>query len=197
MARRSFGKLLELVARLRSEEGCPWDRAQNHRTLRPYLLEEAHEVINAIDAEDAEALVDELGDLLLQVLLHAQIASEEGHFTIADVINRLAEKLIRRHPHVFAGAPKEMDAICCAWERMKANEGRRTYSLPILLAARKLAARLGDERAFAGADYPSLEAEEGGEILAAIASAWRKGIDPELALWKTMAHLAESARKTT
>ncbi len=88
--RRSFDDLVALIVRLRAEDGCPWDRAQDHCSLRPYVLEEAHEVIAAIDAEDPSALADELGDLLLQVLLHSQIASEAGTFLFDDVIAHLS-----------------------------------------------------------------------------------------------------------
>lgn len=99
-----FGRVVELVRRLRAPDGCPWDRAQTHRSLRRFALEEAYEVVEAIDEGDPRHLAEELGDLLLQVLLHAQIAAEAGHFTVADVCHRLADKLIRRHPHVFGEA---------------------------------------------------------------------------------------------
>ncbi len=194
MAHRAFTDLVELVERLRSEDGCPWDRAQDHRTLRPYLLEEAHEVISAIDAGDSDALADELGDLLLQVILHCQIASEEEAFSIDEVMDRLSEKLVRRHPHVFANSSREMAAIRSTWETVKQEEGQTTYSLPTILAARKLSEKLGEESVIEEADYPSPEAQEGGKILQAIASAWSKGIDPELALRKAMAHLSTAKR---
>jgi len=197
MGHKPLNELVELVARLRSEDGCPWDRAQDHQTLRPYLLEEAYEAISAIDAGDCVALADELGDLLLQVLLHCQIASEADHFSIADVMDHLSEKLIRRHPHVFADAPKEMAAIRRTWERVKADEGSVSYPLPTMLAARKLASKLGSKGSFQPADFPSPEAQEGGKIFAAIASSWGKGIDPELALRKAMAHLCVSASEAT
>ena len=193
MGHKLFNDLVELIARLRSEDGCPWDRAQDHQSLRPYLLEEAHEVISAIDAGDCVALADELGDLLLQVLLHCQIASEAEQFSIADVMDHLSEKLICRHPHVFADAPKQMAAIRRTWERVKADEGHVSYALPTILAARKLASKLGSKGSFQPTDFPSPEAQEGGKIFAAIASAWGKGIDPELALRKAMAHLSAPA----
>ncbi|HCP31780.1 TPA: MazG family protein, partial [Candidatus Acetothermia bacterium] len=130
MGHRSFNDLVELVAQLRAEEGCPWDRAQDHRSLRPYLLEEAHEAIAAIDAGDPQVLADELGDLLLQILLHSQIACEKGTFCIDTVIDLLVKKLIRRHPHVFGDAPKEMEAMRRTWEAVKQKEGRVNYPLP-------------------------------------------------------------------
>jgi len=193
MGRNALNELVELVALLRSQDGCPWDRAQDHRSLRPYLLEEAHEAISAIDAGDPVALADELGDLLLQILLHCQIASEAEQFCFTDVMTHLSEKLIRRHPHVFADAPKEMSAIRCTWEKVKASENSARYRLPTILAARKLAERLGEQALTEGGDPPSPEAQEGKEIFAAIAASWRKGIDPELALRKAMTRLAATA----
>lgn len=188
--RRSFDELVALIARLRAEDGCPWDRAQDHRTLRPYVLEEAHEVIAAIDAEDPSALADELGDLLLQVLLHCQIASEAGTFSIDDVIDLLATKLIRRHPHVFADAPNDRESIRRTWEAVKKEEGRRPSSLPAILTARKFVSHLDDATLIEASEYPSDEAAAGGRILAAIASAWKSGIDPEIALFKAISHLS-------
>lgn len=120
---RDPGMLAELVARLRAPGGCPWDRKQTHQSLRPYVIEEAYEVAHAIDEGDDQALADELGDLFLQVLLHAQIGSEEGLFTLRDIYERLGNKLIRRHPHVFgeekARTAEEAQAI---WSAQKQTE---------------------------------------------------------------------------
>lgn len=115
--------LVEVMARLRREDGCPWDIEQDHHTLKPYLIEEAYEVLDAIDAQDDESLVEELGDVLLQVVFHSQIASETGRFDINDVIERITEKLIRRHPHVFdkAHAP-DARAVSAQWEEIKRLE---------------------------------------------------------------------------
>jgi uncharacterized protein YabN with tetrapyrrole methylase and pyrophosphatase domain len=96
-----FEKLVGVMARLRAPGGCPWDREQTHATLRTYLIEEAYEVLEALDGADDVKFAEELGDLLLQVVFHAQMADEEGRFTIVDVIREIYEKLIRRHPHVF------------------------------------------------------------------------------------------------
>ena len=96
-----FNRLVEIMATLRGENGCPWDQEQTHKSLRQHLLEEAYEVIEAIDADDYNELAGELGDLLLQVVFHAQMAAEAGEFTIDDVIEHINEKLVRRHPHVF------------------------------------------------------------------------------------------------
>src|SRR5437016_7689424 len=96
-----FEKLVAVQARLRAPEGCPWDREQTHDSLRTYLLEETYEVLDALDTGDALKFADELGDLLLQIVFHAQLAAEAGKFDIADVIGRIHTKMVRRHPHVF------------------------------------------------------------------------------------------------
>lgn len=186
MGRKSFADLLALISKLRGEEGCPWDRAQTHVSLRPYMLEEAYEAIAAIDAHEPDALADELGDLLLQVLLHSQIAKEAGEFTIDDVIENLAAKLIRRHPHVFGDAPGDLPAIRTNWEKIKEEEGRRAHPLPPILAARKLIEKGVDPDV---ASYPSPEIAAGGRIIAAIKAAWDAGFDPEIALRKAVSHL--------
>ena len=119
-----FDALLRIVARLRDPDGgCPWDLAQTHQTLRRYALEEAYEVAEAIDSEDSDALCDELGDLLLQVALHSQIASETGEFDVEDVCAGLCAKLIRRHPHIFGDAVAETpEAVLKNWNAIKAQE---------------------------------------------------------------------------
>jgi len=188
MGRSTFSDLTTLIERLRGEGGCPWDRAQTHASLRRYVLEEAYETIAAIDAKDPKGLASELGDLLLQVLLHSQIASEAGEFTIDDVIENLATKLIRRHPHVFGDAPSDIPSIRKNWERIKADEeGHNAHPLPTLLAARKLI-ETGVEPM--KAPYPSDEHRAGAKILEAIKSAWESGFDPEIALHKAIAHLS-------
>src|SRR6266496_1353289 len=96
-----FAAFVELIARLRAPGGCPWDREQTHESLKPMLLEEAYEVVEAIDEGDDEEFKGELGDLLLQVIFHSQIADEENRFNVAEVIERISSKMIRRHPHVF------------------------------------------------------------------------------------------------
>jgi tetrapyrrole methylase family protein/MazG family protein len=119
----SFEAFQELVAHLRAPEGCPWDREQTHRSLRPHLLEEAYEVLAALDAEDVNALREELGDLLLQIVLHAQIASEYGEFTMSDVLGNIHAKLVHRHPHVFGDLKlKDKQGVIQNWERLKAAE---------------------------------------------------------------------------
>jgi len=99
-----IGKLEDLVAQLRGENGCPWDKEQTRETLKPMLIEEAYEVLDALDSEDPVELKDELGDLLFQVVFHAQISRERGEFDLSDVINRSYDKMTRRHPHIFGDA---------------------------------------------------------------------------------------------
>lgn len=121
----SMESFQELIAHLRSPLGCPWDREQTHQTLRPNLLEEAYEVVSAIDADDPIAMAEEFGDLLLQVVLHAQIGSENGKFNLANIIQGIHTKLVRRHPHVFGDENiDEPDAVIRNWERLKAAERR-------------------------------------------------------------------------
>src|SRR2546428_203756 len=119
----SFLRLVDLMARLRGPDGCPWDREQTPESLRPYVIEEAYEVLEAIERGDPEALRDELGDLLLQVVFQAQLATEAGRFTIADVANAVTDKLVRRHPHVFGDVEvRDADEVMRNWRRIKAEE---------------------------------------------------------------------------
>lgn len=155
-----FHDLVEVVAKLRSPEGCPWDIKQTHESLKPFLLEEAYEVLEALDTENPQHLCEELGDLLLQVLLHAHIESEKQAFNIEDVITDLTHKLIRRHPHVFSATSDETrkldsEQVVTQWEEIKRSERSMESdsilagipaSLPSLLRAhqiQKRAARVG------------------------------------------------------
>ncbi|MDH4207847.1 MAG: nucleoside triphosphate pyrophosphohydrolase [Anaerolineae bacterium] len=142
----------DIVARLRAPGGCPWDREQTHQSLRPHLLEETYEVLQAIDEEDDQGLREELGDLLLQIVLHTQIAVEEGSFTLADVAETIIEKIVRRHPHVFAGV-KVADAneVLRNWQAIKREEKEEKedqplWGMPLSLPALTLALR-AQERA--------------------------------------------------
>lgn len=121
--RYTYEELLNIVAELRSEHGCPWDRKQTHESMIKCLREESEEVIAAIENKDDENLCEELGDVMLQVLMHSQIAAEEGRFTIEDVVDMLAQKLVRRHPHVF-GDQKALTAEegLASWNAIKAQE---------------------------------------------------------------------------
>lgn len=120
-----FEKLVAVQARLRAPKGCPWDREQTHETLRTYLLEEAYEVLEALDTGNDAKFAEEMGDLLLQIVFHSQIASEEGRFTVADVIREIHDKMIRRHPHVFGEtSAKDSKEVLRNWEQIKAEERR-------------------------------------------------------------------------
>jgi len=135
MEKKRFEDLVALMARLRAPDGCPWDRAQTPQSLRTYLLEETYEVLDAIERQDAAALKDELGDLLLQVLFHAQLAAEQGRFSIDDVLTELHDKLVRRHPHVFGSAEaKTPDQVKVNWEALKAAERNAHAEGPALRA---------------------------------------------------------------
>ncbi len=153
--------LVEVMARLRGKGGCPWDREQDHRSLRKYLLEEAYELIEALDRQDMYNICEELGDLLLQIVFHSQIASEQGHFNINEVVNAITEKLIRRHPHVFGGARAETSAeVIVSWaaikEKEKPGNGKKGIldgipgSFPALMRAQKMQSRASG----AGFDWP-------------------------------------------
>src|SRR6516225_5623216 len=119
----AFERLVALMSRLRSRGGCPWDREQTHATLRTYLIEEAYEVLDALDGADDAKFAEELGDLLLQVLFHSQIAHEEGRFAITDVIREIHQQMIRRHPHVFSEKrAKDAAEVLRNWEIIKKQE---------------------------------------------------------------------------
>lgn len=122
-----FLKLVEIMKELRSENGCPWDKKQTHESLRPYVIEEAYEVAHTIDKNDSEELSDELGDLLLQVVFHSQIAEEKKEFTIEDVLDKINSKMVRRHPHVFQN---DGEYSYERWEQIKAKEKKKeNYSI--------------------------------------------------------------------
>lgn len=131
-------QLIDVVAQLRSPQGCPWDREQTPQTLTPYVIEEAYEVVDAIRSGDQEAIAEELGDLLLQVVLQAQIASEAGHFSLEEIAQGITQKLIRRHPHVFGDVEvKDAAEVHRNWEQIKAEEKGETAAQSQLLS-RKL-----------------------------------------------------------
>lgn len=160
-----FRQLLEVMARLRSETGCPWDKEQTHVSLKPCLLEETYELLDALDDGDPKKLKEELGDVLLQVVFHSQIAAEEGRFSANDVIGQLTEKLIRRHPYVFAGEPLPEDAAAVLKQRMqiKAGEskdgaaksalGNVPKAMPALARAQSISRRA----AHLGFEWPNIE----------------------------------------
>src|SRR5437016_11104356 len=120
-----FEKLVAVQARLRAPNGCPWDREQTHQSLRTYLIEEAYEVVEALESGSDAKFAEEMGDLLLQIVFHSQIAREEGRFTVAEVIREIHNKMIRRHPHVFGKTRvKDSAQVLRNWEQIKAEERR-------------------------------------------------------------------------
>ena len=218
--------LIRVMSRLRGPGGCPWDAEQTHQTLARHLLEEAHELLQAIDADDDDAIRDELGDLLLQVVFHAQMAADEGRWDVDDVAEGLTKKLIYRHPHVFGEVDVSgADEVLVNWEKLKAAEkGARTgveddipASLPSLARAAKVQRRaagwgfewrtmdgaleaLGeevDELGEAAADPREAEAEIGDVLFATVAVARKAGVDAESALRRTITGFSERYERFT
>jgi tetrapyrrole methylase family protein/MazG family protein len=194
----SVASVTRIADRLRAPDGCPWDREQTHASLRPHLLEEAYEALEALDSGDLERLRDELGDLLFQVAIHAQLAHEEGAFDMADVARRLGEKLVRRHPHVFAGTAIEGGDLLAQWERIKREEreiaphpsdtvlGGLPKELPALFAAERLQERAARVRLVPPRIELPVDVDDPeflGELLFdLVAAAREQGFDAETAL---------------
>jgi MazG family protein len=191
-----FRDLVDVVARLRGPDGCPWDREQTPESLRPCLLEECYETLDAIDRGDPHGVREELGDLLLQIVFQAQVAAEAGQFTVEDVIGDVIDKMVRRHPHVFGDAVVAGSAeVVRNWSRIKAEEraargGSADPSvlsgLPSALPALHAAARIGEKAARVGFDWPSPAAaltkvhEEIAELEEALASGEPLRVEHEL-----------------
>ena len=161
----AFQKLVEIMARLRAEDGCPWDRQQTHESLKKFLIEETFETVDAIDSGDMDELRSELGDLMLQILFHARLAEEKGIFDIGDAIQSISEKLIRRHPHVFGDAKvASADEVLHRWAQIKSGEkgfeNRKSIldgvpnSLPALMRAMEISKRAVG----GGFEWPNLDA---------------------------------------
>jgi MazG family protein len=184
-------RLQKIVSRLRAPDGCPWDREQTHSSLRPLLVEECHEVIDAIERADDANLREELGDLLLHVIMHAQLADERGAFTLDEIAATICEKMIRRHPHVFGDKlAADSEAVLKQWEQIKREEKGNdaglldgvARSLPALLRSQilqKKAARVGFDWPDVGPVYEKL-AEEIGEIREAVGKNDAAGIEAEI-----------------
>lgn len=180
-----FQRLVDLMRRLRAEDGCAWDREQTLESLRPFVIEETYEVVDAIDRGDSDALRDELGDFLLEAVFLAQISAERGDFDIADSLQAISDKLVRRHPHVFgeqSGDRRSPNAgeVKRQWEEIKADEQRTAGrpasalgSIPDSLPALLRAYRLGKRAATVGFDWPDTSGVEAkvGEELAELAEA--------------------------
>ncbi len=192
-AGEKFRRLVEIMARLRSPDGCPWDRAQDFDSIKPYLLEETYEVMEAIDARDWRHLAEELGDLMLQAVFFGQMAAEENRFSVEDSLDAIAEKLVRRHPHVFAsGDAKTPEEVKKRWDEIKSEE-RRTgngeeaepplldrvpRALPALMEAQHLTSRAST----VGFDWqnPDQVLEKLEEELREVAEARRNGSAKEI-----------------
>ncbi|GAB4305141.1 MAG: nucleoside triphosphate pyrophosphohydrolase [Myxococcota bacterium] len=192
-----FARLVEIMARLRSEGGCEWDRAQDHKSLRPYLIEETYEALDALEREDFGAFCEELGDVLLQIVFHSRMAEEGGRFEISDVLDKIIDKMLRRHPHVFGGekAPTPSAALS-HWHRKKSEEKLLNgeakslteilKSIPRDLPALMRAQRFGEKVAPFGFDWHKAEdifekiEEELGELKAAFEEGSREKTSEEL-----------------
>lgn len=194
---REFESLLKVVEFLRGPEGCPWDKEQTHTSLTRYAIEEAFELAEAIDGGDINELRDELGDLLLQVILHSEIARQEGRFDIFDVIENLNRKMVRRHPHVFADVKADTpDEVIKNWSAIKASEKSEkgaqaaqrplSFDIPIGLPALLRAQKIGEKTKRVDFDWENAEQcwgkvhEETEELQEAIASGSREEIESEL-----------------
>jgi MazG family protein len=160
-AEAAFGRLVDIMETLRGPDGCPWDRQQDLRSLRRYVLEEAYEVVQAIDDGDMNALPGELGDLLLQAVFLSQMASEEEHFDVADVADAISDKLVRRHPHVFGdGDARDAEEVLQRWESIKREErggGSVLDDIPASFPALARAEKLARRAAHLGFDWPDVD----------------------------------------
>ena len=207
-------RLAEVMDRLRSPGGCPWDAEQSHESLLKYLLEEAYEYIEAVESGDADAIKEELGDLLLQVYFHARIAEERSDkpFNVNDVAEGVAEKLINRHPHVFGEASaKTSDEVKQNWEAIKNAEKTRTSvidGVPLGQPALPLAAKLIHRAGKNGVELPPIELQEiqrgeiseksvGDALMAIVELADKNNIDPESALRSAALAYAEKLRNSS
>jgi tetrapyrrole methylase family protein/MazG family protein len=164
LRKHNMEDLIRIMGILRGENGCPWDKAQTHDTLRPYLVEEAYEVIDAIDRKSTEDLVEELGDLLLQVVFHSRLGEERGEFNIGDVIDGVCKKMIRRHPHIFATTHVEdTQEVLKNWEDIKRAEKHvktqteSMLNLPKVMPALMKAFKVQEKAARIGFDWDNVE----------------------------------------
>jgi tetrapyrrole methylase family protein / MazG family protein len=187
-AGETFAELLEVMAQLRGANGCPWDKEQSHTSLRSFLLEESHELLDALEEGNSQKIREELGDLLHQIIFHCQIAAEIGAFTAADVVRNLKDKMIRRHPHVFSGKPlPDSETVLKQWSQIKAAEkggeapksalGNIPKSMPALARAQTITERACQ----VGFDWPD------------VAPVWRK-VEEELTELKTACSSGDKQR---
>jgi tetrapyrrole methylase family protein/MazG family protein len=207
---KKFDTFAAIIARLRGPDGCPWDKEQTHQSLRENLLQETYEVLDALDAGEKEKLCEELGDLLLQIVLQAQIASDDREFNIGDVIKGITEKIVRRHPHIFGSKKaKTSHEVLQNWESLKKQERKEgasvMASVPMQMPALAYALEVQKRAARVGFDWPNIEGvidklveevkeyrearnkkeqeQEYGDLLFTLANiARRESVDPEAAL---------------
>jgi tetrapyrrole methylase family protein/MazG family protein len=200
----AFDFLLQVADRLLSPNGCPWDQKQTFKTLQPYVLEEAHEVVEAVDSEEDDKIVEELGDLLYTIIFYAKLAQKEDKFTIKDVIDVVTEKLIRRHPHVFGETQvKNADDVVRNWETIKKAEKKQAKeksvldaippTLPTLMKAQKLVKKMKRAKSpllpESKKDQILSEEKVGEELILLLSSAEEAEIDVESALRRALAIL--------
>ncbi len=210
-------RLVDIMARLRSEQGCPWDREQTHRSLRECLVEETAELCDAIDADNQDNMAEELGDLLLQVVFHCQIAAENQQFDLQEVARRICDKLIRRHPHVFAGRKLgTADQVLRQWDQIKRSERprrqqSRLHGVPRSLPALHRAHNIQRKAAKVGFDWPDIDGviakieEELAEVREALTKADDQAVGEEIGdllfavvnLSRYRRHLAEDLLHST
>ena len=182
-----FEALIAIMDRLRDPGGCPWDQKQTMESLQPYLIEEAYECLDAMERGDRDEQCDELGDLLLQIVFQSRIASEDGSFTVSDVIQAISDKMIRRHPHVFSdGSAEDAEDVLTQWEEIKRREkGDQPRSIvagiPVSAPALQRAARLGEKVSRVGLDWDS-------------AAAVREKVDEELGELEEAARCGDAAQ---
>jgi MazG family protein len=200
----NFDSLIKVAEHLLGPEGCPWDQKQTFSSLQPYVLEEAHEVIEAVDADDDKKIVEELGDLLYTIIFYGKLAEKSGRFSMEDIVNTVKEKLIRRHPHVFGEVKvKGVDDIMKNWEKIKADEKGRPKSpfedipptLPTLIKAQKILKRILRSGTSELADRTFSQATEediGDGIIDLIIQAERNDIDAESALRRALSRIERS-----
>lgn len=191
-AQTSFEALCKTVEALRGPHGCPWDKEQTHQSLTPYALEEAFELVEAIESNDQREMIEELGDCLLQVVLHAEIARQENRFDIRDVCEAINQKMIRRHPHVFANVKvKDTEEVWANWAKIKNDEKAKkpktdSFDIPIALPALQRAEKIGRKTNSAGFDWKKSSEvmekvrEELAELQEAMAQNERPAITHEL-----------------
>jgi len=207
---QEFNRLVEIIARLRGPEGCPWDKKQTHTSLREHLLNESYEVLEALDEKDSPKLCQEMGDLLLQIILHSQIASENGEFKLEDVLTNINNKLIRRHPHVFGTVQvNSAEEVSHNWEEIKKNEKSQKGSIldnvplnmPALAYSKEIQRRVAqigfdwdntegvidklteEVRELKSAETQEDKEDEFGDVFFTLVNAARRmGVDPESAL---------------